>query len=917
MTDLFGAAEIRRRVLAGWTASPARFREDANAEEDFARTGYRDRLVVELAQNAADAAARAGVPGRLLLRLEADLLVAANTGAPLESAGVQALSTLRASAKRDDDAVATVGRYGVGFAAVLAVTDDPRIASTSGEVSWHRETTVREVEAIGSLADELARRGDHVPILRLPWSQTAVSSEQIHGYDTAVFLPLRDPTALALAQRLLAEVDAGLLVMLPALAEVVIDDRTDERVGAAPRVLRAGDLDLRQVVRSGRLDPRLLADRPTEERGTTTWSVRWAFPRPAGVPAVVHAPTPTDEPLDLPGLLLASFPLDPSRRHVGTGPLRDFLVERAAEAYVSLVREVAGEDPGPRAVLELVPSPVPAGPLDAQLRASVLALLGAAPVLPGGLRPDEALVVDGLGDAAYAVLVDVVRGLLAPAWAAHRELDRLGVRRIRLADLVDDLAGLARPAPWWHALYEGLAGADREALAGLPVPLTDGRLVRGPRSVVVGADAELATVLAGLGLRVADAAAEHPLLERLGAIPAEPRALLDDPSVRAAAESSIDADDPAELSASVLGLVRAAGIGAGELDWLGALALPDEQGDWTPSGELLLPGGALAGVLAPGALGLLEEGWARRWGAEVMTAAGVLATFAVVRDQDVPVDPDLCDHDLDGEDRWLDEVLDRVVDPNVDDGDDRPGDEPAGGAPGRWRSADGLPPALPDFRAVRDLDLVDPQQWPAALALIATDPHLRGCVVDRQRIVRADGRSVDVPSYTAWWLRSHPVLDGRRPAELRAPGCAEALGGFLPEAPDLGLDEVFLAAIGVVTSVADVAGSPMVLPLLRAGVDPDLAAPDTAGTELAVPALATRILADLPATYVEHDDLRVAGVACDWWVSADGAVHAATLDGLARGLAWATDHWSARLLLAALLAEPDRAEELLAEESWS
>ncbi|HZG94235.1 MAG TPA: hypothetical protein VEZ46_05930 [Mycobacteriales bacterium] len=96
--DPFGTAAIRERVLAAWAASPARFREDANAEDDFALTGYRDRLVVELAQNAADAAAAAGVPGRLLLALRDGRLVAANTGVPVDAAGVEALSTLRASA---------------------------------------------------------------------------------------------------------------------------------------------------------------------------------------------------------------------------------------------------------------------------------------------------------------------------------------------------------------------------------------------------------------------------------------------------------------------------------------------------------------------------------------------------------------------------------------------------------------------------------------------------------------------------------------------------------------------------------------------------------------------------------------------------------------------------------------------------
>lgn len=80
--DPFGTARLCRGVLDAWATSPARFREDANAEEDLVLGGYRDRLVVELAQNAADAAARAGVPGRLRLTLRDGVLLAANTGAP-------------------------------------------------------------------------------------------------------------------------------------------------------------------------------------------------------------------------------------------------------------------------------------------------------------------------------------------------------------------------------------------------------------------------------------------------------------------------------------------------------------------------------------------------------------------------------------------------------------------------------------------------------------------------------------------------------------------------------------------------------------------------------------------------------------------------------------------------------------------
>ena len=95
-----------------------------------------------------------------------------------------------------------------------------------------------------------------------------------------------------------------------------------------------------------------------------------------GVTAVVHAPTPTDEPLSLPALLLASFPLSPDRRHVAPGPLTDFLVERAADAYAGLLPGLA---PGP-GLLDLVPGPVGQGELDARLARAIVARLPAVAV---------------------------------------------------------------------------------------------------------------------------------------------------------------------------------------------------------------------------------------------------------------------------------------------------------------------------------------------------------------------------------------------------------------------------------------------------------------------------------------------------------------------------------------------------------
>ncbi|MFI9546901.1 sacsin N-terminal ATP-binding-like domain-containing protein [Streptomyces sp. NPDC052016] len=1036
--DPFGTARLRRGVLDAWATSPARFREDANAEEDLALGGYRDRLVVELAQNAADAAARAGVPGRLRLTLREQVLVAANTGAPLDAAGVESLATLRASAKRDAQQV-SVGRFGVGFAAVLAVTDEPAVVGRHGGVRW----SLAEARVLASetarhspgLGDEIRRRDGHVPLLRLPFAAEGTAPEP---YDTAVILPLRDAAAADLAERLLDAVDDALLLALPGLAEVVVE------IGDAPaRTLRRhtdgaltvvedsrdGTTRWRIAAGHGPLTPELLADRPVEERLRPHWSLTWAVPvDPEGAPArprtspVVHAPTPSDEPLGVPALLIASFPLDTTRRHAAPGPLTDFLVQRAADAYAELL---ADWRPVTAGNIDLVPGPLGKGELDGALRQAILERLprtaflppAVPPVegdseLPEALRPRDAEVVEGAGADTVRVLAEVLPTLLPAGLERRAELRTLRVARVPLADAIDRLAGLEKDPDWWYRLYDSLAGVDPDRLSGLPVPLAGGtsqafgtaggRTTIGPRQVLLptpemaGVDPD---VLARLGLKVAHEDAAHPLLEKLGALPATPRAVLTTPQVRAAVAASLDDDggawdedapDAEELADTVLALVRDAGLEPGDEPWLGALALPDEDGEPAPAGELVLPGSPFARVIRDGELAAVDADLAAKWGEQPLAACGVLAGFALVRATDVVLDPDelepregdFAEPDdaglLDAVDVWCEDILDRFPDSPV-------------------------PPVATELVAVRDLDLVDDDRWPQALAMLA-QPPLRDALTQPVRVLLPDGTHEVVRPYTAWWLRGHPVLDGRRPAGLLAAGGDPLLRGLYDEADATGFDdEQVLRALGVRTSVAALLDEPggaaelldrladperrvtaaqlhglygalaeldpeqVTLPdEVRAVVDgrvevvdaadavvvdsPDLlpftegvpllpvrpsraaelaelfqvrrlsesvtGEVESEGAEHDVPEPVRALLgARTPDTYVEHEELVVDGVEIDWRLTDDGVLHAATLEGVAAGLAWAAGQWPRRFEVAALLEDPSRTVEL-ARDRW-
>ncbi|NUP68778.1 MAG: molecular chaperone Hsp90, partial [Nonomuraea sp.] len=314
-----------------------------------------------------------------------------------------------------------------------------------------------------------------------------------------------------------------------------------------------------------------------------------------------------------------------------------------------------------------------------------------------------------------------------------------------------------------------------------------------------------------------------------------------------------------------------------------------------------------------------------------------------------------------------------------------------------------VPPVATELIAVRDLDLVDDDKWPQALALLA-QPPLRDALIQPVRVLLPDGTHEVVRPYTAWWLRGHPVIDGRRPAGLLASGGDPLLRGLYDEADATGFeDEQVLRALGVRTSVASLLDEPggaaelldrladpdrevtgaqlhalygaladldpeqVTLPDdLRAVVDgrvevvdaaeavvvdsPDLL-PFTEGVPLLPvrPARAAelaelfqvrrlsesvtgevtsegaehdvpdpvRVLlgARTPATYVEHEELVVDGVELDWRLTLDGTLHAATLEGVAAGLAWSAGQWPRRFEVAALLEDPSRTEEL-ARDRW-
>ncbi|MGB3769790.1 MAG: ATP-binding protein [Rhodococcus sp. (in: high G+C Gram-positive bacteria)] len=681
-------------------SSPTRLREDAAVEADLVAGGYRDRVVTELAQNAADAATRAGVPGRMAVWARGNDLHVANIGAPLTASGVQALSALRASDKdgasdKDEASAGSVGRYGVGFTAVRALSEHLEILSTTGSITFEGTRTRSELDRLG-----VAEPAQGAPVLRLPWP---AAGRPAAGWDTEIVLRDVDDPASIVSTATSEAVD--LLLELDGLESISLshDGAEDE------------------LVRSTAPGPGAW----TEVRiGSARWwrgdtsAARWYLPMLPNHQArpvtrdVLRAPTRSDETLTLPLLLVADVALQPDRRRVLPGTN----LSGVADGLGALTADLP-----PALRTSVVPAPgLPASEVDQVVRAAVLRELESTAWVPTAagraVRPSECAVVESISTEFAELLVDVVPGLVAPE-SSHRAavsaLTAVGARRLDLSSITLMLSGISRPPSWWRQVYTELDAmihdsADIEECAALPVPLTDGRTVTGPRTVLL-VDGENPGSVGWA--RVVHPGAAHPLLGRMGAQVARPTDLLADPALAALL------DDPDGVSddlvhdvlslAATVGGVAAESAGAGAT---GSLPLQSDTGELRAADELVLPGSPLLEVLAADhPFGVVAASVVAKYGVDALRVVGVGWTLGTVTDTE-PTGPD---HDLDDEDQW-------------------------------WTSGSMDPP---EVRAVRDLDLVDEERWAQALTLILDHPDTAATLRDRS-------------GYTAWWLRRHAVLGG-------------------------------------------------------------------------------------------------------------------------------------------------------------
>lgn len=402
--------------LNAYDAAPHDAEEHANIETSVLAGGYAYRQVAELVQNAADAIADAGESGergRILIEVDDEGLWAANTGAPVDRAGVRALLNAHASGKR----AGQIGRFGLGFKSLLRLGGRIDVLSRSVcllfDPEWCR-TMIREHLDLAADAPapglRVASPRHWAPALterpgaaRFAWASTIVHAglvaagareavtEEMRRFPAEFLLFLPSDIDLVLKA---GDVDRHLRRRTEPDGCLVIEDLNADRSAAQRwRVFQTSV----QITDAAALED------ATSVHARESVPLIWAAP--AGGQRDLgrfYAFFPTNTETRTSGILNAPWKLNSDRTALIPGAWNSALMERAAELIASSLPELSS-DADPAAVLDAFPREL--GTLNEVAAPLVNALwerLVDAPVLPncdGELLPPAQLhrpAVDGV-----------------------------------------------------------------------------------------------------------------------------------------------------------------------------------------------------------------------------------------------------------------------------------------------------------------------------------------------------------------------------------------------------------------------------------------------------------------------------------------------------------------------------------------
>lgn len=496
--------------LASYQAQSTRVREDAAIESSTAEGGYARKQLYELIQNGADALLGTEAAGRVHVVLTEDVLYVANEGKPVTREGMASLLGTHISGKRGDE----IGRFGLGFKSVVAVSDQPQIFSRTGSFGFDREGARERIKAV--VPDAPA-----YPLLRLAepldpelWAgEDAVLAGLMQWATTIVRVPLK--TGYDHLAEDITNFPPEFLLFLPHATEVRLENKP-ELILRRLRVDRQknGVLTLdedgkktswRVISRKHQPSQRALADageRAHREVVRVSWAVPLQGRKEVGQ---LWAFFPTEDRTTLAGIVNAPWKMGDDRRNLLDGAFNLELLTEVLPQMVAASWHQLFDPADAAAVLDVLPARGKEARswADDVLNRPIFDNLRAMPSLPdttGHLRKPEQLRMHPEGVPADALELWASLHPHPEGWV-HHDVERTPERRLKAQRLLTG-AGVERAeVKEW---VEAVAQAATPAASATAILLVDQlrahvELARAARQarVVLLEDETLAPAIAG------------------------------------------------------------------------------------------------------------------------------------------------------------------------------------------------------------------------------------------------------------------------------------------------------------------------------------------------------------------------------------------------------------------------------------
>jgi hypothetical protein len=209
---------------------------------------YQGREILELLQNANDAAAEKEIRSQVKIVLSRDGLIVANTGSPFTTGGVQSLRVSDLSPKRHARK-ALIGQKGLGFRAILNWSKRPLILSGALSLTYSPKKSVDILECLKSensvlskIIEKEQRHPDEVilPALAFPVFLDTNNMEDLleiqaarsiyqqclslrdQGYDTVIGMPLDQRMAFEIAREDINKLRPEILLFTENISDIRI-----------------------------------------------------------------------------------------------------------------------------------------------------------------------------------------------------------------------------------------------------------------------------------------------------------------------------------------------------------------------------------------------------------------------------------------------------------------------------------------------------------------------------------------------------------------------------------------------------------------------------------------------------------------------------------------------------------------------